>query len=444
MAILEHLQTAAKEVVQNAASTIQDYTSFDLPSLRSVSRFGFTGASLLTGKDQTVMNGQTAHAWTTQSCPKPQLSCHNTTIIENLCCFNYPGGQMLQTQFWDTHPATGPDDSWTLHGLWPDRCDGSYDANCDSSRVYRNISTIIESFGKTDLLKYMQTYWKDYKGDDETFWQHEWSKHGTCISTLEPHCYVDHKATQEVVDYFEKAVELFKTLPSYEWLAAADILPSTTRSYTFSEIQSALAAHRPGVTVTLGCKYGALNEIWYHYDVRGSVQEGEFVPADPDGTKSSCPRTGIRYLPKHNRERPHPTTTSSGSQPTSTHSPSTGFEGRGFINVYQDDTPHGCIISKGAWYDTRSCATFTATKAPQGSGTYLSSRRGKCGVVSGAFVCGPQVHVGTAFTATEEGWIAAGGNAKWSSDKVVRGRRKEKVYAGAEHEQGIKLVWEGR
>ena len=62
----------------------------------------------------------------------------------------------------------------------------------------------------------MSTYWKDYKGDDETFWQHEWSKHGTCISTLEPHCYTDHKATEEVVDYFQKAVDLFKELPSYE------------------------------------------------------------------------------------------------------------------------------------------------------------------------------------------------------------------------------------
>lgn len=25
---------------------------------------------------------------------------------------------MLQTQFWDADPAVGPDDSWTIHGLW--------------------------------------------------------------------------------------------------------------------------------------------------------------------------------------------------------------------------------------------------------------------------------------------------------------------------------------
>jgi ribonuclease T2 len=46
------------------------------------------------------------------------LSCHNTTAVEDTCCFNYPGGQVLLTQFWDTNPSTGPEDSWTVHGLW--------------------------------------------------------------------------------------------------------------------------------------------------------------------------------------------------------------------------------------------------------------------------------------------------------------------------------------
>lgn len=53
------------------------------------------------------------------SCPVdvPQ-SCQNTTVQEDTCCFNYPGGQVLQTQFWDTDPSTGPANSWTIHGLW--------------------------------------------------------------------------------------------------------------------------------------------------------------------------------------------------------------------------------------------------------------------------------------------------------------------------------------
>lgn len=264
-----------------------------MPSIRTLGKLAMGGAQVLLGH-----GGRTMGTFT-QSCPMPQLSCHNTTVVENLCCFNAPGGQLLQTQFWDTAPATGPDNSWTLHGLWPDRCDGSYEANCDPTRVYKNISAIISSSGATSLLTYMSTYWKDYQGNDETFWEHEWAKHGTCISTLNPDCYADHQPTEEVVDYFQKAVDLFQTLPSYDWLAAAGITPTTSKTYTTAQIQSAIQAKRPGVSVTLGCKSSALNEIWYHYDVRGSLQTGTFVPANPDGTKSTCPATGIKYLPKN-------------------------------------------------------------------------------------------------------------------------------------------------
>ncbi|KAL6697860.1 hypothetical protein J3F84DRAFT_254942 [Trichoderma pleuroticola] len=35
------------------------------------------------------------------------LSCHNTTAVDDSCCF-IPSGQLLQTQFWDTDPSTGP------------------------------------------------------------------------------------------------------------------------------------------------------------------------------------------------------------------------------------------------------------------------------------------------------------------------------------------------
>ena len=57
-------------------------------------------------------------------------SCENTTTIGNTCCSPWPGGLVLQTQFWDTYTGLEeegqllPKDSWTIHGLWPDFCDG--------------------------------------------------------------------------------------------------------------------------------------------------------------------------------------------------------------------------------------------------------------------------------------------------------------------------------
>lgn len=184
-------------------------TAANMPSLYASLRTLPVFSLALLSPSQRVLGGSPP------SCVNPQISCQNTTAVQDTCCFNAPGGQLLQTQFWDAVPATGPVDHWTVHGLWPDRCDGTYDANCDAARAYTNITQILQAAGQTALLDYMNTYWKDGSGNDESFWEHEWGKHGTCISTLEPKCYTSYTPQQEVVAYFQKTVDLFKTLDSY-------------------------------------------------------------------------------------------------------------------------------------------------------------------------------------------------------------------------------------
>lgn len=84
-----------------------------MPSLRSIAKLALGSAQMaFLPSNNGVLGGYP------MSCPNAQLSCHNTTAVANTCCFNAPGGQLLQTQFWDTAPATGPVDHWTIHGLW--------------------------------------------------------------------------------------------------------------------------------------------------------------------------------------------------------------------------------------------------------------------------------------------------------------------------------------
>ncbi len=169
----------------------------------------------------------------------------------------------------------------------------------------------------------METYWKDDTGNDESFWEHEWGKHGTCISTFDPSCYVDYTPQEEVVDFFQKTVDLFKGLDSYAFLALAGIVPSTTKNYTSGEIERALGAFRGGVNASIQCEGNQLNQIYYHFHVAGSAQDGIYVPTQPgefglllslcvrgvgaeiglltksvDGP-SSCPQEGVMYLPKN-------------------------------------------------------------------------------------------------------------------------------------------------
>ncbi|KAF4487993.1 ribonuclease T2 family [Fusarium agapanthi] len=234
---------------------------------------------------------------TAEFCSKDlPLSCHNTTAVEDTCCF-IPAGQLLQTQFWDSDPVAGPHDSWTIHGLWPDYCDGTYPQFCDKSREYTNIKDLVTKFLGKKTVSYMDKYWVSQDGNDESLWEHEFSKHGTCISTLEPSCYTNYETGAEAADYVKKTISLFKTLPTYKWLAEAGIKPSKTKTYTADEIVDALAEHH-GARVTIGCSNGSLSEVWYHFNVKGSLQDGQFVSTEPDGSKSSCPDRGIKYAPK--------------------------------------------------------------------------------------------------------------------------------------------------
>jgi ribonuclease T2 len=182
----------------------------------------------------------------------------------------------------------------------PDLCDGTYDQFCTNAPQYTNITNILQAAGQDDLLSYMNTYWLPDTGTSENFWEHEWNKHGTCINTLAPSCYGDaYTPGMEVVDFFTRTVELFKTLDTYTALANAGITPSTEVTYTNQQIQDALT-QVTGSAVVLGCTEGALNQAWYSYNVRGSLQTGTFVPTDPAGSggKGTCPHTGISYLPK--------------------------------------------------------------------------------------------------------------------------------------------------
>lgn len=63
-------------------------------------------------------------------------------------------------------------------------------------------------------------------------------------------------------------------------------MPDPQQTYTERQLQDALR-RLTGQYVTLGCKKGELKEVWYHFNVRGSLQTGDFVPSQPGESRTS-------------------------------------------------------------------------------------------------------------------------------------------------------------
>lgn len=305
------------------------------------------------------------------------MTCQNSTPIDNECCFESPGGIMLQTQFWDYYPAIGANDSFTLHGLWPDNCDGTYEQFCDTTLNIKKgeiKDIVVGTFGDDALYSKIADNWKNFNGDDEALWIHEWSKHATCIKTIRPTCYDKPKPGQNIYDFFKTAVALYEAYPTFEFLKKRGIVPSLTATYSKSAIAEALSENFGGHSVFYKCnRYGALQEIWYYHYLRGPLRNGEFVQI-PAQLSTNCPEN-VKFLPK-GEFKPPPT------QP-----PKDPQGKRGTLKL----TNHpGCLISNGQHYTQGTCATFRLSDLQFG-GSNLRSSRGVCGVNDeGEFNCNRQ------------------------------------------------------
>lgn len=66
--------------------------------------------------------GHDSHASICSSKDLEVLSCSSRSNVTDSCCVENPGGLLLQTQLYN--PRLGPADSWTIHGLWSDYCNG--------------------------------------------------------------------------------------------------------------------------------------------------------------------------------------------------------------------------------------------------------------------------------------------------------------------------------
>ena len=91
---------------------LSDAMSSLIPSLRALSKAALTYSQFaLLSSSNTVVSGGSP-----DTCTNPQTSCQNTSAVANTCCFNAPGGQLLQVRQ-DAQPLSAP----TLTDCYPNR-----------------------------------------------------------------------------------------------------------------------------------------------------------------------------------------------------------------------------------------------------------------------------------------------------------------------------------
>ena len=160
---------------------------------------------------------------------------------------------------------------FTIHGLWPERLDGSWPQYCNSSDRFDP--------GRVEaLLPRLREQWPSFgMGADAQFWGHEWMRHGTCSGKgggkkeKETAAAIDPSSlgTDEET-YFGAVLDLHAKYPLLPALEAAGIVPDDERSYARSDVVAALKASanatgatRPAVHCGSGRRgSGELTEVW--------------------------------------------------------------------------------------------------------------------------------------------------------------------------------------
>ncbi|XP_019766589.1 ribonuclease Oy [Dendroctonus ponderosae] len=115
---------------------------------------------------------------------------------------------------------------WTIHGVWPTKTGHEGPVFCPSA-IHFNPEEL------TPMLADLSTYWINVEANTKpnSFWAHEWKKHGTCASSL--------PLLDSVTNYFQTGLKLNRQYELADILAKGGVSPSST-GYDVAQFYNAL------------------------------------------------------------------------------------------------------------------------------------------------------------------------------------------------------------
>lgn len=117
-------------------------------------------------------------------------------------------------------------DTWLVHGLWPTKSGTNGPNNCNSSIHF-------DPDQLQPMIDDLNNYWTNIEGNTKvnSFWSHEWNKHGTCASSL--------PLLNSVYNYFHQGLDLHKEYDILSILSESNIIPNMN-NYTIDDFSNAI------------------------------------------------------------------------------------------------------------------------------------------------------------------------------------------------------------
>jgi len=209
----------------------------------------------------------------------PASTCVNGKII---------GGRNPQAEPACAIPEDLSPTDWTLHGLWPSRFNGTGPESCNKTAKWdvKLLSPI-----RNQLL----VYWPNLETTTpfDSFWQHEWFKHGTCAEVI--------PSLDGELNYFSQPLNFRTKWNLYQALSQQGITPSDTTTFSQAQFVSALNTVF-GFDLEVLCAYSSDTKKHYIAEIRFCLDKSFQLIKCP-GKKyfevDACPQksTDLSYPP---------------------------------------------------------------------------------------------------------------------------------------------------
>ena len=140
-----------------------------------------------------------------------------------------------------------PRNCMSIHGLWPSLKSGQFLKDCTSGvKVNDDGSTLFQN---------MKTYWPSFSKSNKDFWEHEYNKHG--------HCMTEEKGWNSYKQYFSYVIDYH--IKNYKNLMTR-AFPGKTGDITVSYDDMVKNVRKiiSGAIINMKCTSGYISEFYFY------------------------------------------------------------------------------------------------------------------------------------------------------------------------------------